>query len=65
METYVDQIRREHAQMLVEEVDLTIVDTLGNLLADLVRAPAINHVQFSPAVLCFRAGRSADKQGVF
>lgn len=30
--------------MLVEEVDVAIVDTLSNLLANLMRRPALNHV---------------------
>lgn len=41
--------------MFIEELDLTVVDPLGNLLADLVRASAFDHVQPSPAVLCLRA----------
>ena len=37
--------------MLIEEFDLSGIDTLGNLLADLVRTPTLDHIQSSPAVL--------------
>jgi hypothetical protein len=51
--------------MLIEELDVAIVDALGNLLADLVRASALNHVQSRPAVLRLCAGRSANEECVF
>lgn len=50
--------------MLVEELDLAIVDSLGNLLADLVRATALDHVQTGPAVLSVGTGRSTHEQVV-
>jgi hypothetical protein len=37
--------------MLVEELDVAIVDAFCNLLANLMRRPALNHVQTSPSVL--------------
>jgi hypothetical protein len=62
--TYVDEIHGEHGQVLVEEVDATLVDTLGNLLADLVRASTVNHVQSCPAVLGLGTRRSTDEERV-
>lgn len=50
--------------MLIEELNLTIVDSLGNLSADLVRATALDHVQACPAVLGLCAGRGAHEQVV-
>jgi hypothetical protein len=51
--------------MLIEELNIAIVDALGNLLADLVRASTLNHVQSRPAVLRLCAGRRADKECIF
>lgn len=62
--TYVDEINREHGQMLVEEVDAPLVDTLGDGLSDLVRAPALNHVEAGPPVLRLGARRRADEERV-
>lgn len=50
--------------MLIEELNLATVDPLGDLLSDLVRAPSLNHVQASPAVLRLRAGGGAHEEGV-
>ena len=50
--------------MLIEELDLAIVDALGDLLADLMRAATLDHVEFSPAVLRIRAGRGTHEEGV-
>ena len=50
--------------MLIEELDLAIVDALGDLLADLMRAATLDHVETSPAVLRLRAGRSTHEEGV-
>lgn len=50
--------------MLVEELDVTVVDTAGNLLADLVRATALNHVELGPSVLSLRAGGGTDEEVV-
>lgn len=50
--------------MLVEEVDAALVDAFGDLLADLVRASAVDHVQRGPAVLRLGARRRADKERV-
>ena len=47
----VHQIDREHAQMLVKKFDVAIVDTLCNLLADLVGCTTLDHVELGPAVL--------------
>lgn len=50
--------------MLVEEVDAPLVDALGDGLADLVRAPPLNHVEAGPPVLRLGAGRRADEERV-
>lgn len=50
--------------MLVKEVDATFIDTLGNGLANLVRASPGDHVQLGPSVLGFHTRRGADKQVV-
>lgn len=62
--SYVDKIGREHGQMLVEEVDATLVDTLGDGLADLMGTPALNHIKSRPAVLGLSSGRGSDKKAV-
>ena len=48
--------------MLVEKLDVAIVDTFGNLLADLMRRSTFNHIQTSPSVLSLSARRGTDKQ---
>lgn len=50
--------------MLIEELNLASVDSLGDLLSDLVRAPSLNHVQASPAVLRLCTGGSAHEERV-
>ena len=50
--------------MLIKELDLAIVDSLGDFFSDLVRATSLNHVQAGPAVLGLCAGGSTDKQVV-
>jgi hypothetical protein len=62
--TYVDKIGREHGQVLVEEVDAARVDTLGDILADLVRASSVDHVERSPSVLGLGTSRGTDKERV-
>jgi hypothetical protein len=54
----VDQVGRTHGKMLVEELDVAVVDALGDILADLVRASPLNHVVTRPSVLslCTRRG---------
>ena len=63
-QTHVDEVDGEHGQMLVEEVDAALVDALGDGLADLVRAPPLNHVETGPPVLRLGAGRRADEEAV-
>jgi hypothetical protein len=48
--------------MFIEKLDLTIVDSLGDFLSDLMRAATLNHVQACPAVLGISAGGSTDEQ---
>lgn len=50
--------------MLVEEFDPSLIDALGNLLADLVRGTPFNHIQPRPSILRLGARRSADEQRV-
>ena len=45
--------------MLVEELDIAIVDALGNILADLMRTPPLDHVEAGPAVLGLGPRRGA------
>ena len=62
--SYVDKIDGEHGQVLVEEVDAALVDTLGNGLADLMGTPALDHIKSRPAVLGLGSGRGSDKKAV-
>lgn len=62
--SYVDKVNGEHGQVLVEEVDAALVDTLGNVLADLVRRATGDHVETSPAVLGLGASGSTDEKAV-
>lgn len=62
--THIDQIRREHAQMLIEEVNVAVVNSLGNLLANLVRRTALDHVQVSPARLRVSTSGGTDEEAV-
>jgi hypothetical protein len=50
--------------MLVEELNVAIVDTLRDLLTDLMRRPALDHVQSCPSVLRLSAGRCANEKVV-
>lgn len=50
--------------MLIEELNVAVVDSLGNLFSDLVRAATLDHVQLRPAVLRLGAGGRAHKQVV-
>lgn len=51
--------------MLVEELDVAIVDALGDVLADLVRRPALDHVQPRPSVLRLGARAGAHHEREF
>jgi hypothetical protein len=51
--------------MLIKELNLSIIDALGDFLSDLVRATAFNHVQASPAILRLCTGRGTHEEGVF
>lgn len=57
----VDQVLGEHAQMLIEELYPARVQSLGNLLADLVGTATLDHVQCCPAVFSLCAGRGTDE----
>lgn len=58
------EISGEHRQVLVEEVNPSLVDSLGDGLSDLVRGAAVNHVELGPPVLGLGAGRGTDKERV-
>jgi hypothetical protein len=51
--------------MLVEELDIAIINALCNFLANLMRRPALNHIQACPSVLRLRARWRANKEVVF
>jgi hypothetical protein len=61
----VHEIDGKHAQVLVEELDIAIVDAPGNVLADLMGASALDHVEAGPAVLGLGARGGADEEVVF
>lgn len=48
--------------MLVPELDVAVVDTLGDILADLMRRSAVDHVVPRPSVLSLCARGCANKQ---
>lgn len=60
----IHEIHRKHTQMLIEELDIPIVDSPGNLFPYLMRRPALNHIQTRPSILSLRARRRADKEVV-
>lgn len=35
----------KHAQMLVEELDVAVIDTLGDLLSNLMRGSPLDHIE--------------------
>jgi hypothetical protein len=48
--------------MFIEKLDVAIVDALGNFFANLMRRPALDHVQACPSVLRLSARRSANEE---
>lgn len=48
--------------MLIEEFDVAIVDPSRNLFSNLMRRPALNHIQSRPSVLRLSARRRANKK---
>jgi hypothetical protein len=50
----IHQVNREHAKMFIEEVDVAIIDAFGDLLANLMRRPPLDHVESRPSVLGLR-----------
>jgi hypothetical protein len=60
----IHQVNWKHTQMLVEELDVTVVDPLCNLLANLMRRPALNHIQARPSVLRLSTRRGANEEVV-
>jgi hypothetical protein len=60
----IDQIRRTHRKVLVEELDVAVVDSLCDVLADLVGASPLDHVVARPSVLGLGAGRGTNEEVV-
>ena len=58
----IHQVHRKHTQMFIKEFDISVIDTLRNLLSDLMRTPSLNHIQPRPSVLRLSTRRSADEQ---
>lgn len=50
--------------MFVEEFDPPLVYALGNLLANLMRGPPLNHVESCPSILRLGTRRGTDEQRV-
>ena len=63
--TNVDKVRRKHAKMLIKKLNIASIDSLCNLLPNLVRAPPLYHVESGPTVLGLGAGGGSDEQAVF
>lgn len=51
--------------MLVEEVDVSIVDSLSNFFPDLMRSSPLNHVQLRPSILRLRTRGCANEEVIF
>lgn len=58
----IKQILRKHGQVLVSEPNTTGIDSLLNVLADLVRVATIDHVQRCPSVFRLGTRRGTHKQ---
>jgi hypothetical protein len=50
--------------MFIEELDIAIIDPPGNLLADLMGTPPLNHIEPRPSILRLRARRGPNEQVV-
>jgi hypothetical protein len=51
--------------MFIKELDIRLINTPGNLLSNLMRAPPLNHIQFRPTILRLSPGGRAHEKGVF
>jgi hypothetical protein len=51
--------------MLIKEIDLAVVDTLGNFLSNLMRASTTDHVQLRPSVFSLGSRGGSDEETVF
>lgn len=58
----IDKILGKHGQMLISKTDTTLVDTLLDVLANLMGITAINHIKFSPAILAFSTRGGTHKE---
>ena len=48
--------------MLVEELYIAVVDSLRDLLTDLMRRPPLDHIETGPSVLSLCAGGGPDEE---
>ena len=60
----IHEIDGEHAQVLIKELYVAVVDAFGNFLANLVGTPPLDHVEAGPSILRLGAGRSTDEEVV-
>jgi len=60
----VEKILRKHRQVLIEELNVVVVDSLCDIFADLVRSTSLDHVKLSPAVLCLGSRTGANEEVV-
>jgi hypothetical protein len=51
--------------MLIEKLDVAVIDSSGDVLADLVGGPPLDHIETRPSVFGFGARRSADEEVEF
>lgn len=62
---YVNQVNWKHAQVFVEKLDSPLIDTLGDLLAHLVRTTPLNHIKARPSVLRLGTRRGTNEERIF
>lgn len=53
---------REHGQMLISKSDTTFIDTLLDVLANLMGITTINHIKLGPTILTFSTRGSTNKE---
>jgi hypothetical protein len=50
--------------MFIKELDVTIINPLGNLFSNLMRRPTFNHIESCPSILRLSSRTRADEQVV-
>ena len=60
----IHKIDGKHAKMLIKELDIAIVNAFSNLLANLMRAPPLDHIQARPSVLGLGPRRGSNEEVV-